>query len=161
MPTSTVTSPGTYYHRHIKPVYESRVQQSSSSDPDELIIISGYEPLDGIVLSSIPCTARPIAAESWLLATEYEHVDLRTGIVYSKPSYRCAPILTVWIKSSKSHRNEDENGIPTTPYYGMRFLGVPPHHVGALHGFGRKRIAREPTDKELGQLLAKSTIDRS
>lgn len=92
-----------------------------------------HTPLDPIYANAIPESAVPIRAHSgWLLATQYEN-----------------SILTVWIQTSTGNRWRGE-------FQGMRIAGVPPHHVGGLHGFGRKSIPREPTDIELNDLLKKS-----
>jgi len=97
--------------------------------------INTHTALEGINAHALPSTSRPIAAASrWLHATEYAG-DPR--------------ILTVWITASKKQ-------LPHGKYYGMRIANVDSHHVGTLHGFGRKQVAREYTDEELRDRLTSS-----
>jgi hypothetical protein len=129
MTTTTLTSPGTYYHRHVKPL-------STNS----------HLPLDGINADKIPNTACRIAVSSWLLATEY------AGKLHCQRALDEEPgTLTVWINASKSQ-------LPNGAYYGMRIANVAYHHVGALHGFGRKKVPREPTSDELVDQLKGSLV---
>jgi len=118
--TTLITSPGSYYHAHIKP--------SSTNS---------HTALTGSHADSIPGTATHIvAANSWLLATEY----------YGTPR-----ILTIWIKASKTQR-------PLGYYYGMRFAHVDSHHLGALHSpaLAHKQVAREPTGDEVSKTIMSS-----
>ena len=79
--TTQNISPGSYYHRHIKP-----------SDTNS------HTALDGIYSNEIPTTAKPINnPSSWLIATEYYGAQSDIG-----PGDQ---VLIIWIRTTANKRH--------------------------------------------------------